>query len=181
MCKSNLALLLVLLVPASASAEVRWPSGTVAQPFASWAESSAMPLPPGDITVVVSPCPLETDVVASGCTAREWPIFLDAALLADQMREVFLHEIGHQFDWRVLTNADRVRLAAVMHAPWPWSQGSRPSGSEWFAEAYSTCARPGLMRTLSRRKGRVWMRYDWQPSVRRVRQVCSLITTLGRR
>lgn len=124
-----LGLSLALLLPASAAAEVRWPSGTVAQPFSSWAAYSAMPLPPGDVAVVIGRCPLDVGgVEASACTGPGQPIYLEPSRLEGQMREVFLHELGHQFDFRVLTNADRMRLAAAMHAPLPWWNGAQPSG-----------------------------------------------------
>lgn len=53
------------------------------------------------------------------------------------------HEVGHLFDWQVLTDTDRSAFAAVMHSPARgWYELQMPSGdaAEWFADYYAAAA-----------------------------------------
>ena len=54
---------------------------------------------------------------------------------------MLLHELGHVYDLTVLSNRDRGRFRRIMRMPHSaWWKGKRPL-AEWFAEAYSWCAR----------------------------------------
>jgi hypothetical protein len=102
-----------------------------------------VPLPGGPpIWVNEGPCPDYPD--GGACLAsRTHVIYLDHAG-GHWRRYLLAHELGHVFDLRHLSSAERV---AFMHAigsnlPW-WSQSRRDhhrdSGEEMFADAYAFC------------------------------------------
>ncbi len=52
-----------------------------------------------------------------------------------------LHELGHVYDLTVMSNRDRGAFRRIMRRPHAqWWKGKIPL-AEWFAEAYSWCAR----------------------------------------
>lgn len=80
------------------------------------------------------------------------------------------HELGHVFDWVVLSDTDRAALQRVMRRPGPWVPEDSPDDApdECFAEWYMN-ARMGH-RGLNLRRGGSWeVGYDCGlPSRRRV-------------
>jgi hypothetical protein len=36
------------------------------------------------------------------------------------LRATFLHELGHLFDFALMTDASRARFTAIIHDPRPW-------------------------------------------------------------
>jgi len=108
--------------------------------------------------------------------ACAWPamgqLWLQATLRVRTIEDRFvvLHELGHVFDYRQLSAADRARLAVLLRAP-VWGDQQQPTiGSEKFADAYALC---GL--GLSLRRG--WIVDEYVPrSMRQHRAVCRAIT-----
>jgi hypothetical protein len=89
---------------------------------------------PGTVVVDLHACPgTEYD----GC----WDstvLHLPTARGVD-VRWTLMHELGHVFDDRVLTPADRAAFKRVVRYPASWTTGAEPAG-ERFAEAYAGCA-----------------------------------------
>jgi hypothetical protein len=96
--------------------------------------ASKVPTAPGTVVVDLHACPgTEYD----GC----WDttiLHLPTARGVD-LRWTLLHELGHVFDDRVLTAADRAAFKRVIRYSGAWSTGDQPAG-ERFAEAYAGCA-----------------------------------------
>jgi hypothetical protein len=81
-----------------------------------------------------------------------WP----ASAAASQKRETLYYELAHVFDYKYLTDADRLRLMRLWRYPrWPhphpsvaaWTAGEQnlnvtdaQPGLDWFAEDYTLCA-----------------------------------------
>jgi hypothetical protein len=90
-------------------------------------------------------------------------------------RTVLLHELGHVYDLTVLSNRDRSAFKRIMRMPGRrWWSGKRPV-AEWFAEAYSWCARYARIVSVER-----YAIYDYDPSSRQHRASCSLIKRAAR-
>lgn len=134
-------LLALVLLPASA--EAKW--------------HSAVPLPPTWPTIFHEDCPgtgLEPGCAAmgdgsySGCTDTAGCVWLSPG----PDRYTRMHELGHIFDFQVLTDRDRERLTQIMGlraGPWLRTSIDKSDGSltvsdrspnEWFADAYAHCA-----------------------------------------
>jgi hypothetical protein len=87
----------------------------------------------------------------------------------------FLHELGHQFDYNVMTDAARASFMRIARLSGPWRSASPNPAHERFAEAYRMCA------LNPRRPDETQMGYLYEPSVRQHRRVCALIERTGKR
>jgi hypothetical protein len=82
----------------------------------------------------------------AGCTWEGTQlVYINPGNTGYSKRHVFYHEIGHQYDMRVLDETDRLNLRKVMGYPvsWGWWDrlgGGRGAIGEQFAEAYAWCA-----------------------------------------
>src|SRR3954470_19303468 len=85
-----------------------------------------------------------------------------------------LHELGHVYDLTVFSNRDRGRFRRIMKTHASWWTGDRPL-AEWFAEAYSWCARSRRIVSVAR-----YAIYDYDPTPAQHRSTCSLIRTSAR-
>jgi hypothetical protein len=126
--------------------------------------ASKVPTAPGTVVVDLHACPgTEYD----GC----WDttvLHLPTARGVD-LRWTLMHELGHVFDDRVLTPADRVAFKRAIRYPAPWTTGAEPAG-ERFAEAYAGCA------IYSRAPyGGLQGEYGYQAGPETFRRVCELI------
>jgi hypothetical protein len=96
--------------------------------------AAKVPTAPGTVIVDLHACPgTEYD----GC----WDttvLHLPTARGVDT-RWTLMHELGHVFDDRVLTPADRAAFKRAIRYPASWTTGAEPAG-ERFAEAYAGCA-----------------------------------------
>jgi hypothetical protein len=97
-----------------------------------------VPLPPEFPSVVFGPCP--SFPRNEGCADHE------RGILYARSRETYWHELGHFYDWQVLSERQRARFRALTRAPrqlpW-WNYSSDPdveSVAENFADAYAICA-----------------------------------------
>lgn len=104
-------------------------------PYQGWVNQSRVATP--DVTVDVELTTPEACPGALACTDGS-TIWFDG-----RDRGEFFHELGHVTDY-TLTDADRARLSTIMRRRASWyseADGGLASGSEWFADAYSLCAR----------------------------------------
>jgi hypothetical protein len=141
----------------------------LAGPYGSWVRAAHVPLPPGRVRVSLGGCPRRADLV--GCVVTRRPRTIHLRRDARRPRWVFLHELGHVFDLTVMDRADR-RAFKRVHARRGsgWWRGESPPG-EWFAEAYSLCARFGSKAAAARAS----TTYEYRPSARRHRASCRVI------
>jgi hypothetical protein len=97
-------------------------------------DSSKVPTAPGTVVVELAACP-----------GSQYEACWDPAGLhlptgrGVDVRWTLMHELGHVFDERVLTGADRAAFKRVIGYPAAWATGAEPAG-ERFAEAYAGCA-----------------------------------------
>ena len=133
-----------------------------------WADRALVPTVTGRVRVRVRRCPARPKTAGCVYTRRPRTIYVRPRLR--DPRGVLLHELGHVFDYRQLSAADRARLAVLLRAP-VWGDQQQPTiGSEKFADAYALC---GL--GLSLRRG--WIVDEYVPrSMRQHRAVCRAIT-----
>lgn len=143
----------------------------------AWVDHAYVPTPPGKVTLIFAPIPY-WGASASGCAYPD-RIYIDPSALSRQPSAlwpyVLLHELGHVYDYRVLTDTQRVRFMALwnrtrpgmsVHDAW-WYGSNDPTASrpvdEWFAEAYRIAA---LNRTWSQKVAvtqREWL--YWYPAM----------------
>jgi len=117
-------------------------------PYQRWVDESAVPTP--DVTIEV----IETEA-GHGCPGRQFDyiactapwerkIWIDeAGAVSRRPREIFMHELGHNFDADVLPEWARERFDALegLGGPWVITEEPQPmTPSEWFAETYAQCA-----------------------------------------
>jgi hypothetical protein len=155
------------LAPAAGAATVAVGDQTRAQPYQSWLDASAMPDPPGQITVRLEPCP-GGPAWASGCAVADTKtIYLGPDA---RSRDRFLHEVGHLFDEHSMRLAHRLRFRALIHDERPWqAEAAVDPPAEKFAEAYSVCARHREITTL------YFGMYDYTPTPFVHDRVCGFI------
>lgn len=84
-------------------------------------------------------------IIGDGCDALGCASEHSIELMSIAPRPVFLHELGHVFDWHEMTDADRARFIGITGRPdltW-WDTPRFDHGwmaGEWFADVYSICA-----------------------------------------
>src|SRR4051794_1495569 len=139
----------------------------------AWANGSRVPTVAGRVMVRLTGCPGLPR--AAGCVYTRQPrvIYLKTALR--DPRAVILHELGHVYDLTVFSDRDRGRFRTILGVPHRrWWRG-KPAVAEWFAEAYSWCAR--YARIVSVKSYSIY-RYDPRPSQHR--RACALIRRAAR-
>ena len=124
----------------------------------AWANASLVPTVSGRVTVRVTGCPGLPK--AAGCVYTRQPrvVYIKPGLR--HPRSVLLHELGHVYDLTVLSNRDRGEFKKIMRTPYRrWWSGKRPL-AEWFAEAYSWCARYSRIVSVDK-----YAIYDYDPTL----------------
>src|SRR4051794_30639140 len=166
----------VLATPIAARGAVRLvsPEGSsLGGRWQSWANGSLVPTVTGRVTVRLTGCPGLPKVAGCVYTSQPRVIYLRANLPSP--RGVILHELGHVYDLTVISDTDRDRFKQIMRVPKAkWWSGTRPL-AEWFAEAYSWCAR--YSRIVSVKKFAI---YHYDPTPTQHRRTCSLIKSAAR-
>jgi hypothetical protein len=125
---------LAVVAPAQATTLVTPAGAPLAGHLQAVVNGSRIPTAPGAVAVDLHPCP---GTAYDAC----W----DAAVLhlptarGVDVRWTLMHELGHVFDDRVLTAADRIAFKRVIRYAGAWTTGDEPAG-ERFAEAYAGCA-----------------------------------------
>ena len=193
----TLALAVSLAAPAAApkeaAAAVRLATGRggVPQPYQRWADRARVPTPEATIIVLFRACPGLPR--SRGCVFDDGgppTIYLNLRhLRSERLRHyVFLHEVGHYFDFLHLRGADRDRFRRILGIDRPWRrteplpEGFQPTAytpgppAEMFAQAYAECAVKG---PRIRRRPRRPMRYRYRPSPRQHELACRLISEVA--
>lgn len=127
-------------VPAVAHTTVIMPLAS-SFPYQQWLEEAKAPTP--NVTIEITDT-ARCEAVVVGCTDGYSFIGLAGSRAR---RLIFLHEIGHIFEYEYLrddpaTRERIIRLAGHPKMVW-WSWGTGPEGAfnEAFADAYAQCAR----------------------------------------
>jgi hypothetical protein len=138
-----------------------------------WVAKSLVPIVPGRVKVSLRGCPAHPKAVGCVYSNRLSTLYLDRRRAA--LPATLYHELGHLYDWRVLSNADRRRFKRLIGRPrqgWFKGQGEP---AEQFAEAYSFCARYRRIRSI-----RAYATYGYDPSPAEHRAACRLITAASK-
>lgn len=130
----------------------------------------------GTVTLTLDQC---AGLTAVAC-ATPGNIWLVPGLLADaawwrEDRAVLWHELGHQFDYSVLSEAHRDKFRALIRDTRPWRSPPN-SPHEQFAEAYRWCALNPAARRLPRLGA---FKFGYHPTGRLHRRICLLIQRAG--
>ena len=147
--------------------------GSVQGQWQSWANASRVPTVTGAVTLRLSGCPGLPK--AAGCVYTRQPrvVYLKPELT--HPRAVMLHELGHVYDLTVFSNSDRGKFRRIMKATHTrWWLGKRPL-AEWFAEAYSWCARYSKIVSVEK-----YAIYEYDPTPNQHRDTCALIKHAAR-
>lgn len=127
-----------------------------------WADSALVPTPDVEITVHMRWC---DDVPTRPACAKPGEIWI----APDVMRRLdFRHELGHQFDYFLMTDEARKRFLAIMRDDREW-RSAPESPHERFAEAWRLCA-------AARRLPQYYnVAYGLELTPRQFHRVCALI------
>lgn len=140
-----LAVLVLAVVPSSAGAvTLRYDDGRYVGQLQAWVDASYVPQAPGRVTLHHAYCRgwRPADGPGVSCTlAGSDEIWLQAEPW--QLRMALFHELGHRFDFLVMTDAARAAFARAVNIPVreAWK------GSEVFADAFSLCSRRRVLAT----------------------------------
>jgi hypothetical protein len=135
------------------------PQGTpVGGAWQKWVDESQVATPPGEVILdVTTGPPSECGSGAQACSTGYAPgqpqeTWIEDRSSASQDAYNLYFELGHHFDWTVLTPKERLYLAAGWgQASWPWDDSSAglQTGNEDglegdFAALYAQCAQYGI-------------------------------------
>ena len=139
----------------------------------AWANASLVPTVAGQVTLKVTGCPGLPK--AAGCVYTRSPRVVYVRRDVRHPRAVLLHELGHVYDLTVMSNRDRGEFRRIMRRPHAqWWRGNIPL-AEWFAEAYSWCARYARIASVDD-----YAIYSYDPSPAQHRSTCALIRRAAR-
>lgn len=162
----------LLLALATAASQAQADQGN--EQIDRWLATSKMPLPP-ELRVISEPCPGTPDGIPAefvgGCTfpLPEAPIYLR---LADKW--LLFHEIGHRFQYDVMSQGEVNRFGSIMHYKRVDEMDER------LADAYASCAfgeRAPARRSAS---AKFPTGNEYWPTGHEQRQVCGLLTRSAR-
>lgn len=143
--KFALGALVVLMVGFSAApGAIAGTTVVTPGPYQRWVNQSKTPTPNIPITVEASVDACPSEMACMSIAARK--MYLPTGL--PSRKEIFYHELGHQFDWELMTGADRRWFKRNYHRPnrvWLDRTGEldpdRPLDvGEFFAWNYGECA-----------------------------------------
>lgn len=139
-----------------------------------WVDRSLVPTVKGRVTVHLTGCPALPK--AAGCVYNNQPRAVYIKRGVKRIKAVFLHEMGHLFDLRVMNNSDRGRFRRILRQPRKrrWWKGTIPL-AEQFAEAYSFCSRYRRIVSISR-----YATYRYRPTSRQHVRGCALMRRAAR-
>jgi hypothetical protein len=120
----------------------------------AWANDSKVPTASG---LIVFEVPAAMGCATAGGCSLQAPTPGTSPIISASNRYTLYFELGHQFDWRYLTDANRSRIARFWgHPHWPWLDSARSldHGSEDglmadFDNAYAQCAQTGSFAGIS--------------------------------
>ena len=133
--------------------------------YEGWLQQFYVPSPPGYVDFGIGPCANAGEL---GCMEWTAPIATVRIERSDRLdRFTFAHEMGHVFDYYVLSRTGgRDRFAVLEGFPW-----TTPRSEEYFADSYALCA---LHRHLQRA---VTTGYGFRVTPALHTRICSLIRT----
>lgn len=142
-------------------------------PFQEWIDGALVPTPPNPVSVLEEPCDPEP-----ACTSLGGPIRFGTSVIFSTAehpwalaRGMFLHEVGHHFDYQVMTDGDRDYFRGLIGDSRPWRADGGNSPHEVFAEAWRACAQ---YRTRPPAQIGGWG-YGFNPPPERFRTICRFI------
>lgn len=135
--------------------------------YQRWIDRSRTPTVRGKVRLVLTGCPARPRFVGCVYSRRLHTIYLTRG--APKMRSVLYHELGHLFDYRLLSGRERGAYKRLIGPSGrSWFGGLNPP-AEQFAEGYALCARK--RRIAQATPGQ----YGFRTSPRRHASVCALI------
>lgn len=147
-------------------------------PYQRWSDEARIATPPLSVEIKLTP-PLDC-AEREACAGGPTEIWVTGPI----DKTVFLHELGHLFDWQVLTDLDRERFLQIIGRtgrPWDYAEPGvdihDTSPREFFAMFYSNCAEWGVGLTKPYQRLRalpMWIDRSWVSRAER-RQVCELV------
>jgi hypothetical protein len=153
--------------PASAKTSITAPPGT-SMPYQRWVDEAKAPTPNVTLTLV------EDDAPCGGPTACTGPgdftIWLAPWGGEGLTRGVFLHELGHNFDYYDMTEATRAHFEFLVGEDRSWTEDPN-APNEKFAEAWKWCALKGT----NLRRAPLNFSMDYRPTPKLQPKVCALI------
>lgn len=109
------------------------------------AQAAPVPLPPDGWTFEIDPGAVSR--VTDGTLAYAYADDSSHIVAATPLnRRETAHEVGHVFDWQVLTDTDRAALIPIMGAPTDRDWGDPYGGCEWFADYYAAVSSDDMRR-----------------------------------
>jgi hypothetical protein len=162
--------------------KVEFASGAPALQQQRWVDAALVPTVPDRIVLDPGPCPTPP----GACTAPGTPIWLATyetlnSSLSEreqraELRHTLMHELGHKFDYHLMTEDARARFVTLTGDRFPWRAEAGGSPSERFAEAYAICAWPDGVQ----RNALTWVGgYDYEPTFATQETVCELIRSVA--
>ena len=140
-------------------------------PFAASAGAQSFVPAPPVVNRVVAACPGLGAADQRPCSGAPSTVYWDPAWPDPA---AWQHELGHLFDYQVLTDADRAAFQRIIHLAGPWRPGTGAAGpAEFFAVAYSQCALHSSVRRAST------LGYGYRTTPKRHQAVCDLIRNAG--
>lgn len=140
---------------------------TDTRPLAAWATRALVPLSPAAVTIERGVCPPSASMFSRSCAINTAPLTI--WLSGRDGSPTLYHELGHIFDYTVMTDAARAEFGRIVHDTRPW-RSAKNSPHEKFAQAYEACA---MHRKIS---GPLWdVGYGYDPSPTMYRRACRLI------
>jgi hypothetical protein len=131
--------------------------------YQQWLDGSKAPAPPGRILFSIEDCAMGW--VGVSCAFDDDPDRIHLAPAAANDPGVFHHEVGHVFDFQVMTPRDRRTFSKLIgRAGQAWDAGAPRRTLELFAAAYANCATGGDHG-----------HYGWAPTKYVQRRSCDLI------
>jgi hypothetical protein len=160
---------LLLVIATGASAVTVTPASPRLQ---AWADRAFVPTVRGRVAWTT-----DTAGCARDACAAPGVVMLDPVdMTLGEERAAWLHELGHQFDYSVMTGDDRGAFRAITHDRRSWRHGPN-SPHEQFAVAYQQCAQHHrIARQLP-----VPGDYRWTPTPGEHARACALIRRVARR
>jgi len=135
--------------------------------FQRWIDRSKIPTVRGRLRIVLSGCPGRPRFEGCVFSRRLRTIYIKRG--TPNPRGVLFHELGHLFDFRLMSHPERrLYKRLIGQRRRTWFGGVDPPG-EQFAEAYALCARK------RRIAGSARGRYGFRTSPRRHLGACALI------
>lgn len=153
---------------ASSALSVRYSDGAPAVLLQTWVDTSHVPLAAGSVTIHREPCGIP-GAPPRACIAFGGADIWLGGTEPQRMRAEFSHELGHRFDYLVMTDRARDAFRTLVHDPRPWRTAPN-SPHEKFAEAYGLCLRH---RTIRRAPNN--LSYGYEVNATRHRRVCRMI------